>query len=473
MNIIKRGNKYGFTYRCRGLPHSIYESFDTEEEARLRAAQIDLGKKTGTLLPPDKFVDPDVSPTVYKETVTVAQLMDEYVQLHGLAHWSPSTFAQNKHLIEDYIKPFIGAMYLRQLTPRRLEMFYGELRKANAKTQEGKEKQKIGESVASKVHCLMRSALKQALRWDYMDGGNPALLVDPPKEHRHVRETWSDEEAKRALDLCEDPILHLCISLALGCSLRVGEVLGLTWENVHIAEEGSGQDSFISIRQELRRVDRDAVEKLREAGTDDVFFVFPSWKRGPNSTALVLKSLKTESSRRDVYLPSAVAEELLATKAEQEKMMRILDYERQDYGLVVAQVNGRPYEQAMITAKLNKLIRDHDLKNVVFHSLRHSSTSMKLKLSGGNIKAVQGDTGHSQSRMVTDVYSHTMTEDRRQLARQMDEQFFRAAAPASPAAPADSTGKPTLTQKQLLDVVADQPELAVVLLQKFDIVEKK
>ena len=33
--------------------------------------------------------------------------------------------------------------------------------------------------------------------------------------------------------------------------------------------------------------------------------------------------------------------------------------------------------------------------------LRHTSVTYKLKLNGGDIKAVQGDSGHSQVNMVT------------------------------------------------------------------------
>ena len=66
-----------------------------------------------------------------------------------------------------------------------------------------------------------------------------------------------------------------------------------------------------------------------------------------------------------------------------------------DYNLVIAQDNGRPYEERLISEKIRNLIARYDLKPVVFHSLRHSSTSMKLKISGGDIKAVQGDTGES------------------------------------------------------------------------------
>ena len=61
---------------------------------------------------------------------------------------------------------------------------------------------------------------------------------------------------------------------------------------------------------------------------------------------------------------------------------------------------------------------------MVFHSLRHSSTSLKLKLSKGNIKAVQGDTGHAEARMVTDTYAHGFDADRKLIAQEMDRGFF-------------------------------------------------
>ena len=96
------------------------------------------------------------------------------------------------------------------------------------------------------------------------------------------------------------------------------------------------------------------------------------------------------------------------------------------------------------------------MPEVVFHSLRHLSTSMKLQLSGGDIKAVQGDTGHSQSNMVTDVYSHTFDENRQRIAGQMETTFFEklgdAEVPASP------------EQNQVLELLKAKPELVSLLL---------
>ena len=61
---------------------------------------------------------------------------------------------------------------------------------------------------------------------------------------------------------------------------------------------------------------------------------------------------------------------------------------------------------------------------MVFHSFRHTSLTYKLKLSGGEIKAVQGDSGHAQADMVTEVYGHIIDEDRRKNAQRMEDAFY-------------------------------------------------
>ena len=59
-----------------------------------------------------------------------------------------------------------------------------------------------------------------------------------------------------------------------------------------------------------------------------------------------------------------------------------------------------------------------------FHSLRHTSVTYKLKLNGGDIKAVQGDSGHSQINMVTDVYAHIIDDDCRKNAELFEQAFY-------------------------------------------------
>ena len=73
---------------------------------------------------------------------------------------------------------------------------------------------------------------------------------------------------------------------------------------------------------------------------------------------------------------------------------------------------------------MQDIIDELGLPDVVFHSLRHTSVTYKLKLSGGDIKAVQGDSGHAQADMVTEVYGHIIDEDRRKNAEMMENAFY-------------------------------------------------
>lgn len=72
----------------------------------------------------------------------------------------------------------------------------------------------------------------------------------------------------------------------------------------------------------------------------------------------------------------------------------------------------------------SKFVRENQLKRVVFHSIRHTSITCKLKLTGGDLKAVQGDAGHSGLRMIEDVYSHILDEDRVKTSLLMENTYY-------------------------------------------------
>ena len=376
MKPEKHGKKYRVSYRCLNFDRIIHETFDTKEEAELRIAEIQLKRKQGVLLPPANLVDPDADHDLARETMTVAQLMDEYVNLYGLSHWSESTLSANRHRIDDYIVPYIGTMPIKTLTTHRLEKFYRKLLKEPAVKRKGREQENnlVSFSVIEKVHGIIRSALNQAIRWDYLKGSNPAMTVELPKHRRNKREIWTEEEVAYALSVCEDPILKLCILLAIGCSMRIGEILGLTWDCVHMDDTLCANDeACVYVEKELRRCYISSLEQLKTQGRDDVFFTFPRWKQTECSTILVLKTPKTESSVRTIYLPKRIVEELKGVQARQEALKRELGELYADFHLVVAHDNGRPYEEHQIAQKMKHLIAEHSLKPVVFHSLRQGS----------------------------------------------------------------------------------------------------
>lgn len=101
------------------------------------------------------------------------------------------------------------------------------------------------------------------------------------------------------------------------------------------------------------------------------------------------------------------------------------------------------------------------LPDVVFHSLRHSSTTYKLKLNHGDIKATQGDTGHAQAQMVTEVYAHILDEKRKINAQKFEIAFYanpdmrQVERDLNPPKP-----EPGTDLQKLLTQLQENPELA-------------
>lgn len=58
------------------------------------------------------------------------------------------------------------------------------------KGREG-EKRTVSFDVVEKCHSILRSALNQAIRWDYLRGANPAMAVELPRTKKKQREAWT------------------------------------------------------------------------------------------------------------------------------------------------------------------------------------------------------------------------------------------------------------------------------------------
>ena len=74
------------------------------------------------------------------------------------------------------------------------------------------------------------------------------------------------------------------------------------------------------------------------------------------NTVLVLKSPKTKTSVRKVFLPTTVAQMLVARKQQIDELKELFEDEYTDYNLVFCNSSGRPMEGQVITHALKKLI---------------------------------------------------------------------------------------------------------------------
>ena len=311
-SIVKRGKHYCVVYTyvtSSGDRKQKWETFKNKADAEKRRNEVEYSKSKGSFIVP--------------KCTTLEELAKEYIDLYGKSKWSMSTYGRNVALFENYILPVLGKMDLADITPRVIEKYYKSLLemdavppKVNGRVIKVKEPKKVSPSVIRDAHKLLSSCFRQAVKWELM-AKNPCENATRPKVEKTERNIWTMEDLQHALDVCEDDRLKLAINLAFSCTLRIGEMLGLTWDCVDISEEAMSTGMpYIHINK-------------------DVLFEFPA-AREKSKTVMVLKTPKTRTSVRKVYLPISAARLLVAWKEKQNLQKEALGSEYTDYNLVFA-----------------------------------------------------------------------------------------------------------------------------------------
>lgn len=449
-SIIKRKKSYSVIYNYEdenGETKQKWETCHSHKEALKRKAEIEHQQFNGTFLPPNKQ--------------TVSGFLEDFVRTYGENKWGVSMYDSNSSLISNYINPIIGDMEVQAITPRVIDQYIQTLKKtpaASSKNRKARTKY-VTDGTIVKVIKLLHCAFNQAVRWELI-GRNPFDNVILPEVEYKKRDIWDADTIRKALDECTDGKLYIAINLAFACSLRIGEILGLTWDNVFIGDENIAADNaYIFVDKELTRASKNAIEML---GEKDIYHIFTPLM--PNtSTRLILKKPKTKSSIRKVWLPKTVAYILREWKKSQNELKEFLGDEYQDFNLVISLPNGRPCENRIIEKEFLLLKEKAELPNVVFHSLRHSSTTYKLKLNHGDLKATQGDTGHAEIDMITKVYAHILDEDRKINAQKFESAFYANPDLRNVKPPQEETTPVQVDINALIQQLQNSPELANTL----------
>ena len=282
-SIVKRNKKYSVVYSYTdsdtGTSKQKWEACGSLAEARKRRAEIELGNyNNGKVEPPKRH--------------TVSDLLHDFVSIYGKDRWGLSVYDSNTALIDNYINPVIGQMEVRGITPRIADNYIAQLQKmppVSTATRKARTAT-IPPKTIEKIVKLLRTAFKQAVRWE-MTTRNPFENVLVPRTKYTKRDIWTAETIRDALDACKDSRLYVAINLSFACSCRLGEILGLTWDNVHITDDDIAKDdASIYIDKELARCSLKALEALNGA---DVIKIFePINKKA--ITRVVLKKPKTE-----------------------------------------------------------------------------------------------------------------------------------------------------------------------------------
>lgn len=300
------------------------------------------------------------------------------------------------------ISPMLGKMYLQDIRPRNVDTV---IRKMAA---DGKSRETIGG-----ILTLFRSMFKYAVYPAELIASNPALnLSIPHSAPRHVleRRVISRDELDKILATfgANKKYAYFRIPILLGyyAGLRMGETLGLCWEDVDFEKK------IISISRQLRR--------------------------GRTRRENVFTQPKTPTSTRTICMNDALIEELRAWKKRQAeerlkmgssyqvayevgtdrflKMLPALDGKPDnaiERDLICTRKYGLPISRETLMYHLRKI-------NVNFHSFRHTHATRLIE-AGAKPVDVAARLGHADVSITQNLYSHDTEKMARETAALIDK----------------------------------------------------
>ena len=415
-SIMKRGNTYSVRYNYKdhnGKPCKGWETFKTKAEAQERKITVEKELLDGTFLVPD--------------AMTVEEMLYKWIPIQSSKHkWSPKTYTQSVAMVQNLIVPYIGKRKVQDLRTYDIEQFYATLSQTpcgqyvHGEKQELTENQKkrlLSSTSIHEVHTLLKTAFSYAVDWDLIH--KSPTPREAPKINTEERTIWDERTMLAALQTMTDPTLHLAVHLSMILSLRVGEILGLQPGDIDFdAADGRGT---ITVGRSLQRTEKAALEKT---DPNQIYHIFPDQREG-SSSALVLKKPKTKKSSRTLYLTKPLKEELLAWLEKLRQDELAMDGRYRNCGQLFRLPNGMPVAPEALSKWYRTWRAEHpEFEKIVFHGLRHSSATYQLIESGGNIKAVQGNTGHATTGILMDTYAHTQDKPRLELAEKLEADFY-------------------------------------------------
>ena len=84
---------------------------------------------------------------------------------------------------------------------------------------------------------------------------------------------------------------------------------------------------------------------------------------------------------------------------------------------------------------------------------RSLRSAYQLMISGGDVKAVQGTTGHASANLLVNTYAHIQQDSRKKLGKKFEKGFYKSGTTPVQAAPVEA--EPTISMSALLELLKD------------------
>ena len=307
---------------------------------------------------------------------------------YGSKELAPSTYKRYCRLLETRILPYFGHFYINKIKPTDIMQFYDLLSKD---TQLVRKKSNNGEKSIKPLsgktilehHRLLRAMLHKAVYWQLIVS-NPAERVQPPKAMKPKRRYYDDEQCKILLEnlteLGEEQIKYkVAIILTIFTGVRLGELMGIEWQDVNF------KTGIVSINR--------SSQYLADKG-------------------VFTKTLKTESSYREVAIPDFVVSLLEQYKLWYDKQKSFYGELWTNSNRLFVQADGKPMHPSTISKWFVKYVAQIGLPVINFHGLRHTNATLLIS-QNIDVAVVAARLGHAQITTTYNFYVHPIISHNR------------------------------------------------------------
>ncbi len=292
---------------------------------------------------------------------TLSAFLDNWLAGSVRGSVKPSTYESYERVIRCHLKPGLGRRKLKALAPDHVQALYG--RKLDAGLAPG---------TVRLIHAVLSRGLDQAVRWGTLPR-NVCKATTPPSPNSEEIRSLDAESAKRLLEAARGDRLEALYVLAVTAGLRIGELLGLRWEDL------DGEAGVLRVRRTKSQA-----------------------KSGPTFTA------PKNGKGRSIRLTRRAVEALKAHKVAQNAERLGIGDLWQDNGLVFCTHGGKPLDFHNLRASsFRALLLRAGLPHMRFHDLRHTCATLLLSR-GHHPKLVQELLGHASVALTLDRYSHVL-----------------------------------------------------------------
>jgi len=217
-------------------------------------------------------------------TATVGALLEAWQRVN-VSTWSPATVRNHRSIVATYLEPRFAKVPLRKLRTPDIETAYADMR-----AHGGRDGKALSAGTVRRIHTAFRSALTQAVRWQWITD-NPAARVDTRKVFAGDARRMAPPaplDVVRLIDaaLATDPPFGVWLTVAADTGARRGEVCALRWTDIDFDAGMIAISRSISIGDELVEKSTKTGNRRRIAVADDTIEALRRHRVGAAARAL-------------------------------------------------------------------------------------------------------------------------------------------------------------------------------------------